>query len=64
MEDTFALAKDSHIPYDTALNLTRYLPKELEYLPWSFALAGLDTVGRYFGDEPELANYRVSTSSG
>mmetsp|Transcript_31821 Transcript_31821/g.77554 ORF Transcript_31821/g.77554 Transcript_31821/m.77554 type:complete len:1119 (+) Transcript_31821:199-3555(+) len=40
MDDAFALAKASHVGLTLPLNLTRYLPNEREYLPWSAALKG------------------------
>lgn len=54
VDDTFVLAQAGRLPYQAALNLTVYLDKETEYIPWFMAFAGLDAIEVYFGDEPEL----------
>ena len=40
MDDAFNLAKSGLLDYDTALSMTGYLSKELEYIPWKAALSG------------------------
>lgn len=41
LNDAFSLAAASTIKYDVALNLTKYLNSEAEFVPWSAALSGL-----------------------
>uniref|UniRef100_U3FZS8 Aminopeptidase n=4 Tax=Micrurus TaxID=8634 RepID=U3FZS8_MICFL len=42
IDDAFNLARAKHVGTDLALNTTRYLSKEREYLPWDTALDNLD----------------------
>lgn len=37
IHDAFSLAKASYLPYATALNMTKYLVFEHDYVPWSVA---------------------------
>ncbi|CAD5224246.1 unnamed protein product [Bursaphelenchus okinawaensis] len=53
IDDTFTLAEAGRVPYQAALNLTIYLQKETEYLPWAMAMTGLESIEYYVGDEPE-----------
>ncbi|KAF4520350.1 hypothetical protein B566_EDAN009873 [Ephemera danica] len=41
MDDALALARASMLDYTTALDTTRYLDTERDYVPWSAGLAGL-----------------------
>ena len=58
IDDTFTLAEAGRLPYEAALNLTRYLHNENEYLPWEMAFTGLTVIQNYFGDEPEADHFR------
>ena len=40
IDDAFNLARARITAYDTALDMTSYLHKELEYLPWDSAASG------------------------
>lgn len=60
LDDTFTLAQAGRLPYQAALNLTLYLTKETEYLPWHMALGGLEAIEYYYADEPEADYVRVS----
>ena len=40
MDDALNLAKSGLLDYDTALSVTGYLSKELEYIPWKASLTG------------------------
>ncbi|XP_015667388.1 aminopeptidase N [Protobothrops mucrosquamatus] len=42
IDDAFNLARAKHVGTDLALNTTRYLALEREYLPWDTALGNLD----------------------
>lgn len=41
INDAFSLAEATILPYETALNLTSYLTKETQYVPWSVASTNL-----------------------
>jgi aminopeptidase N len=41
LDDSLNLARAGILDYATALNVTRYLANELEYLPWKAALNAL-----------------------
>ncbi|KAH7711631.1 peptidase family M1 containing protein, partial [Aphelenchoides avenae] len=58
IDDTFTLAEAGRVPYQAALNLTKYLSKEKEFLPWIMALDGLGVIQNYFDDEPEIDDYK------
>lgn len=60
IDDAFALAEAGHLPYYVALNITQYLKKETELLPWTMALSGFSMILKKFGDEPEVQYVRVS----
>uniref|UniRef100_A0AAG5CP51 glutamyl aminopeptidase n=1 Tax=Anopheles atroparvus TaxID=41427 RepID=A0AAG5CP51_ANOAO len=44
LNDAFALADATMLTYDIALELTRYLEKETEYVPWSAIASKLKTI--------------------
>ena len=44
MDDAINLAKSGHLDYQTALSVTGYLSKEVEYVPWVSALNGLSYI--------------------
>ena len=41
MDDALNLAKSDLLDYKTALGVTSYLSREVEYVPWASALTGL-----------------------
>lgn len=53
LSDVFALAAANHIPYETALNMTEYLPKEEEFAPTVIALNGLVNLYKILEDTEE-----------
>ena len=44
MDDALNLATAGKLDYDIVMNLTRYLAKEEEYLPWESTLSGLASI--------------------
>jgi len=44
IDDAINLAKSGHLDYQTALSVTGYLSKEVEYVPWVSALNGLSYI--------------------
>ncbi|XP_032874746.1 glutamyl aminopeptidase [Amblyraja radiata] len=41
IDDTFSLARATLLKYSVALNMTKYLSKEEDYLPWSKAISSI-----------------------
>ncbi|XP_030370374.1 uncharacterized protein LOC115620994 [Scaptodrosophila lebanonensis] len=46
LNDAFALADSTQLPYDVALDMTRYLKEEQDYVPWSVAASKLTSLKR------------------
>lgn len=44
LNDAFSLADATTIPYDTSLDMTKYLKDETEYVPWSVASSKLTSL--------------------
>ncbi|KAK6050903.1 hypothetical protein COOONC_11591, partial [Cooperia oncophora] len=44
ISDALALAEAGQLPYETALGVISYLPKEMDSLPWSAAVKGLENL--------------------
>ncbi|TKR69186.1 hypothetical protein L596_021371 [Steinernema carpocapsae] len=63
IDDAFTLAEANQLPYETALNITRYLSKETELLPWAMALDGVNVLLANFREEPELEHLRTYIKS-
>ncbi|CAD6186672.1 unnamed protein product [Caenorhabditis auriculariae] len=50
VSDAFALAFAGKIPYETALNISQYLPKESDALPWAIGAEQLGNLARLVED--------------
>ncbi|KAH8312017.1 hypothetical protein KR044_009049 [Drosophila immigrans] len=46
LNDAFALADSTQLPYDVAFEMTKYLAKEEDYVPWSVAASKLTSLKR------------------
>jgi len=46
MNDAFALADATQLAYEVAFDMTKYLAKEAEYVPWSVAASKLTSLKR------------------
>lgn len=46
LNDAFALADATQLPYEIAFDMTKYLAKELDYVPWSVAASKLTSLKR------------------
>ncbi|XP_052890593.1 aminopeptidase A-like [Anopheles moucheti] len=60
LNDAFALADATLLPYNNALDLTRYLSNESEYVPWSAIASKLKTIRNLlynFNSYDEITNY-------
>lgn len=54
IDDAFALARAQLLNYTVALNLTKYLSKEQDYLPWQRAISAVTYIISMFEDDKEL----------
>ncbi|EDV93149.1 GH18428 [Drosophila grimshawi] len=46
LNDAFALADATQLPYEVAFDMTKYLDKEVNYVPWSVAASKLTSLKR------------------
>jgi len=58
MDDAFNLAKSGLLDYDTALSMTGYLSKELEYIPWKAALSGFEYIKTMLRATPAYGEFK------
>ncbi|XP_017039730.2 glutamyl aminopeptidase [Drosophila ficusphila] len=58
LNDAFALADSTQLPYETAFELTRYLAKEADYVPWSVAASRLTSLKRTLYYTTSYAKYK------
>ncbi|CAJ0939824.1 unnamed protein product, partial [Mesorhabditis belari] len=58
IDDAFILAAANHLPYEVAFNVSSYLSKETETLPWIAAMAGFNDVLHHFDDQPDSEGIR------
>ncbi|KAL7982033.1 hypothetical protein Chor_001090 [Crotalus horridus] len=54
IDDAFALARAGLLKYADALNLTRYLQNETEYIPWQRAVVAVSYIGQMVEDDKAL----------
>ncbi|KAG8519425.1 Glutamyl aminopeptidase, partial [Galemys pyrenaicus] len=54
IDDAFALARAQLLGYDKALNLTKYLTAEENYLPWQRLISAVTYIISMFEDDKEL----------
>jgi hypothetical protein len=59
LDDLFSLAEASLVSYHLAMDMTRYLTAEMEYIPWSVASAKFITLDRLLISSPSYAKFRV-----
>jgi hypothetical protein len=60
LDDIFSLAEACLVSYDLAMNMTRYLTAEMEYIPWIAASTKFNTLDRLLISSPSYAKFRVS----
>ncbi|XP_053945174.1 glutamyl aminopeptidase-like [Anastrepha ludens] len=58
LNDAFSLADATQLSYDTALDMTSYLTKEQDYVPWSVAATKLTTLKRALMFTDTYVNYK------
>ncbi|ELU18860.1 hypothetical protein CAPTEDRAFT_133041, partial [Capitella teleta] len=59
IEDIFALARSGHVNISMAMDLSRYLIKETEYIPWKIAVDCLGYIGYLLKDSPDYVLYKT-----
>ena len=60
IDDAFNLARSGRLDYSVALNLTRYLSNEREYLPWKSASMALKFLDSMLGRTPIYGVFQVN----
>nr|CAD7410180.1 unnamed protein product [Timema cristinae] len=53
LNDAFNLARAGQLSYETVLNVTRYLSREKDYIPWHSAFSGLSFINRFLRSSDE-----------
>lgn len=60
LNDAFSLAEATQLEYEVALNLTKYLAKEIENVPWSVAATKLSGIRNLMSQTPSYQNFLVN----
>lgn len=60
--DAFALAESDHLNYTVALELTKYLRKEKDYIVWNAFFSGFKNFYKYFCQLENFHYYEVLTN--
>lgn len=59
VDDALTLARAGKLDYRIALNLTRYLVNEFEYVPWRSALGALNFIDSMMSSGPDFYLFKV-----
>jgi len=59
LDDALALARAGQLDYATAMDVTSYLEKELEYIPWKAALNALSYIDTMLVRTSAYASFKV-----
>ncbi|XP_059490233.1 aminopeptidase N isoform X2 [Neocloeon triangulifer] len=59
LDDALALARAGHLDYGTALDVTKYLERELDYIPWKAALNSLNYIDNMLVRTAAYANFKA-----
>ncbi len=59
LDDSLNVARMGEVPYAVALDLTRYLRSERDYVPWEAALSAFDYLDRMLCQMPGKEKLRV-----
>lgn len=59
IDDAFSFAKINLVNIQVPLNLTKYLHREIEYVPWATAIKGLTFVNRMFAGNESYVKLKV-----
>merc|ERR1719153_1277968 len=58
IDDAFNLARANLLDYETALSVTEYLHKEVDYVPWNSALSGLAYIDTMLKRTPAYGDFK------
>lgn len=59
LNDAFALADSTQLPYNLTLDMTKYLSKEDQYVPWSVAASKLTSLKRTLMFTDAFVEYNI-----
>lgn len=59
LNDAFSLAEATQLDYSVALDLTRYLDNELEFIPWSVAYSKLAGIRNLMSNTDNYSKFLV-----
>lgn len=59
VDDALTLARAGKLDYRIALNLTRYLENEMEYVPWRSALGALNFIDSMMSSGSDYYKFKV-----
>ena len=57
LDDAFSLARSGHLEVTMALDLSKYVAKESDYVPWTVALENLNYIGRLLESKPSYKDF-------
>lgn len=60
LNDAFSLAEATQLEYGVALNLTKYLAKEVQNVPWSVAASKLTAIRKLMAQTGNYQTFLVS----
>ncbi len=60
LDDAFNFAQTNQLSYAVFLNLTRFLRKDIDYIPWAAASVGFSYLDRRFSGHANHAVFRVN----
>ena len=60
MNDAFNLGQAGLLDYDIVLNLTQYLERESEYLPWGSTLTSMGYISRMMSRSSGYGLFKVN----
>ena len=63
IDDALSLARAGELDYDTALSVTRYLHREVDFIPWYSALTNLAYLKRRLTGTENYENFKVMNNS-
>ncbi|XP_015517533.2 aminopeptidase N [Neodiprion lecontei] len=63
IDDALNLARGGYLDYATALNVTKYLAQETDYIPWYSALTGFTYINRLLAQTDSYDNFKTYLTS-
>lgn len=61
LDDAFNFAQTNQLEYSVFLDLTKFLRKDIDYIPWAAASTGFRYIDRLFAGHANHAVFRVAT---